>query len=32
MQFTNKEYITMITFGAAIFDMDGTLLDNMPLY
>jgi beta-phosphoglucomutase len=30
--FTNKEYITMITFGAAIFDMDGTLLDNMPLY
>lgn len=22
----------MITFGAAIFDMDGTLLDNMPLY
>jgi beta-phosphoglucomutase len=32
MQFTNKEYITMITFGAAIFDMDGALLDNMPLY
>ena len=22
----------MITFGSAIFDMDGTLLDNMPLY